>query len=68
MRVFICRKHNGIWSDGCSVIVADSEGDAKRILFKELQKRGIKEDARKIKLEQVYLLVEKAYVINDGSP
>ena len=41
MRVFICKSHDGVWLSGCSVVLAESEKEARELLDAELQDNNL---------------------------
>lgn len=68
MRVFTCIDHDSHWPVGCSsVIAANDETEATRLLDDELKKCGLRTSAAApYTLIELSLDAPKAVVLNDG--
>ena len=51
MKVWTTADFDGVWLNGCAVVVADTEDRAAEILNAELQKQGLKFDGALVPLD-----------------
>lgn len=65
MNVYTCDDHEGHWPVGtASIVIAENEDAARRLLIKELAKQGLHDDDFTIKL--VDTTQEQAIVLRNG--
>lgn len=69
MKLYVCNDHDGFWPVGvASVVLAESEDQARELLDAELQKRGLRSHIDEpYTLEQVPQTKPKALVLCDGN-
>lgn len=67
MNVYICQNHQGHWPVGVgSVVVAENENDARRILVDRLAVHGVKQ-TEPFTLWPINLTEAAAFVLCDGN-
>jgi len=65
MKVFVCNDHDGYWPvPTASVIVAKDEEDAKVMLRKELESKGLKTEW--FTLKELDVTKEQVEMLSDG--
>lgn len=65
MKVFTCTDHSTHWPvGGASVVVAESEAQARYLLEKELRVRGL--DPNEFTLKEIALDIPLVVVLRDG--
>lgn len=66
MNVYVCTDHDGHYPVGvCSVVIANSEPEAKGLLRAELHEHGL-DETKPFTLRLLSTLAPKAFVILDG--
>lgn len=67
MNVYTCTDHDNLYVGGASVIVAESEDEARRLLDAELRSRRLKDHAASpYTLELIEAGTPRAIVLRDG--
>lgn len=66
MNVYTCTDHKGHWVGVASVVVADSEDEARKLLVTELETHGLKQGARPFSLRKINIAEPRAFVLQDG--
>lgn len=67
MKLFTCTDHPGHWDiPVASVIVAESEGQARELLDAALRERGLDPKAEPYTLQEIDLSVTQTIVLCDG--
>ena len=66
MEIYVCDDHAGHWPVGvCSIVVANSEPEARGLLKAELHEHGLDEN-KPFTLRKLNTEKPKAFVIHDG--
>ena len=65
MNVYTCTDHDGHWVGGASVIVANSEHEARELLKAELYEHGL-DSNKPFTLRQINTEKPRAFVLQDG--
>jgi hypothetical protein len=66
MKIYTCTDHEGHWPVGvCSVIVANSEEEAAKLLAIELHKHGLHKN-KPFTLQELDTTSPRAFVLRDG--
>ena len=67
MKVFTCKDHDGHWPVGvASVVVAESKGEATRLLVQALHEHGLDGGAT-FTLQELSVAVPDVRVLNEGN-
>ncbi len=67
MNVYTCNDHEGHWPVGaCSMIVAEDEKQARRLLLQELLEHGIQQGEKPFTLRKMNVVSPRAYVLLEG--
>lgn len=67
MSVWTCTDHDGVWVGVASVVVADTEEAARKLLDEQLRGHGLKDSAASpYTLEALDLTKPKAVVLQNG--
>lgn len=65
MRVWTCTDHDTVYPvGGSSIVVAESEGEARRLLSKELRAAGLRDD--EFSLHELPLSKSHARILDNG--
>lgn len=65
MKVYTCTDHDGHWVGVASVVVAESEEFARRLLAVELQSHGLSGN-KPFTLREINITEPRAFVLQDG--
>lgn len=66
MDVYVCDDHDGHWPVGvCSIVVANSEHEARGLLQAELHEHGL-DEKKPFTLRRLNTDAPRAFVIRDG--
>lgn len=67
MKVFICKHHNGVWLNGCSIVIAKDIEVARQLLDKELVERGLQPSTEySYELEEISVNAPNVFMLFDG--
>jgi hypothetical protein len=65
MNIYTCTDHDGHWVGVASVVVADSEDQARALLAAELKTHGL-DGAKPFTLRRINTEAPRAFVLQDG--
>jgi len=66
MKVWTCNDHKGFYVGACSVVVADTEDQARELLEQELKDRGLSGSGNPFTLNLLDVSIPCAHVLIDG--
>lgn len=64
MRLFICKSHTGHYLPGVSIVFADNETEARRLLDDEIRNQGL--EPNDYELEESHTEIKQAIILFNG--
>jgi hypothetical protein len=66
LKVFTCRDHVTHWVGGASIVIAEDESEARRLLIAKLATHGLTQAQEPFGLIEIDLTVPRAIVLQNG--